>query len=100
MAKTTSNLNCCIATSNNKYWRKTCIDNINLAIKLHNIKRIVVLEHSNCKAYDTTYNNIRNNEKEYHISNITKCIKMLKRIYPNIIISGFYLDNIQDEKIV
>lgn len=89
--------------NNNKNWRKTCIDNINLAVKLHNIKKIVIIEHSDCKAYLETYNNLRHDqdrEKEYHISNIKQCVKFLKRIYPNINISGYYINRVQDEKIV
>lgn len=87
----------------NKNWRKTCIDNINLAIKLHHIKKIVILEHEDCKTYDETYNDFKNNideKKEYHISNIKQCIRILKRIYPGINISGYYLSRTQDEKIV
>ncbi len=94
--------------NSNKYWRKTCIDNINLAIKLHNIKRIVILEHSDCGAYNITYNDVTNfdlvnnsdKEKEYHISNIKKCIITLKAIYPKITFSGFYLSRSDDEKII
>lgn len=94
--------------NSNKFWRKTCIDNINLAIKLHNINRIVIIEHSDCKAYNITYKDVINNdlvnnsdkEKEYHIYNIKKCIKILKTIYPKLNFSGFYLDRVQDEKIV
>jgi hypothetical protein len=89
--------------NNNKNWRRTCIDNINLAIKLHNIKKIVILEHSNCGAYIETYNDLRNDidkEKLYHIANIKKCVNVLKRIYPGIKISGYYLSRDQDEHII
>ena len=89
--------------NNNKNWRRTCIDNINLAIKLHNIKKIVILEHEDCGAYIETYNYLRHSvdkEKEYHISNIKKCVNFLKRIYPGIKISGYYLSRVQDEQIV
>jgi hypothetical protein len=58
--------------------------------------------HTSVGAYIETYNDLRNNtdkEKEYHISNIKQCIRILKRIYPGVKISGFYLSRTQDEKI-
>ena len=40
-----------------------------IAINLHDIKKIILIEHEDCGAYKVTYNN-KNYDKKFHIDNM------------------------------
>ena len=46
-----------------KKWRSTFLDNLSISIKLHNIKRLIVINHSDCGAAK-----IVNGKKEFNYS--------------------------------
>ena len=75
-------------------WRLTLLNHIDLAIKLHDIKKIIVVDHEDCGAYKIFYPDIVSNplvEKKYHCLNITEFIETIKRLYPHLLVEGFYL---------
>lgn len=76
------------------HWKPTFLEHVDLAIKLHHIKKITVIDHEDCGAYHKFYPDTKDDydlERKYHIKNINKCIKHMKKIYPDLIFSGYLL---------
>ena len=75
-------------------WKKSIEDHIDLAIKLHNIKYIYIIDHMKCGAFKKIYNKELTESEEYnlHIKNIYECINTLKEKYPNLEYKGFIMD--------
>lgn len=83
----------------NKYecWHTSYLDHVDLAIKLHDIQTIVVVDHMDCGAYKLLYPelNLQDNpilEKRLHIENIEKFINSMKYMYPQFNYNGYLLD--------
>ena len=75
-------------------WKLTLLNHIDLAIKLHDIKKIVVVDHEDCGAYKIFHPDIIQNplvEKKYHCLNITQFIETIKGLYPHLLVEGYYL---------
>ena len=75
-------------------WSSTLLDHIDLAIELHKIKKIVVIDHEDCGAYKLFYPCLKchsSHERCLHIKNIKKFIKNMKKIYPQLHYSGYLL---------
>lgn len=75
-------------------WPITWRDQVDLAIKLHKIQKIVVIDHEDCGAYKLFYPDLKyhpEREKKYHIKNIKKFIKAVRKIYPNLEYAGYLL---------
>jgi len=75
-------------------WKQTFIDQIDLAIQLHHIKKIVVIDHEDCGAYKLFYPQAEHDpklERELHIKNIRKFIASMKKIYPKLQYAGYLL---------
>lgn len=86
-----------LAYNQNKFksWPITFIDHINIAIELHNIKRIIVFDHMDCGMYHLIYPKVEpdsEEERELHIMNINKFIRRIKRLYPKLAYSGYLLN--------
>jgi len=78
------------------WWPKTFIEHVELAIELHKIKKIVVIDHEDCGAYKLFYPELEKDkchckERELHIKNIKKFIKHMKKKYPYIKYNGYIL---------
>ena len=87
-----------LAVNQTKYphWRQTFIDQVSLAIKLHHIKQLIVFDHMDCGAYQQFYPDLESNsdaERQLHIKNIYIFINNLKKIFPNLIYSGYLIHN-------
>ena len=77
-----------------KHWRKTILDQINLAIELHHIKKLIIFDHMDCGAYQMFYPDLKANSEEervLHFKNITKFINKMKKIFPQLIYSGYLI---------
>lgn len=67
------------------HWHQTFFDHVDLAIKLHKIKAIVVLEHRNCGAYSPKgFNLLPNNptpadERRVHFEQVAKLHEKIPR---------------------
>ncbi len=70
-----------------KKWRSTFLDNLSISIKLHNIKRLIVINHSDCGAAK-----IVNGKKEFnysvenkiHQESFKKIKKILSKKFPTL----------------
>lgn len=66
-------------------WTKTFDQTVELAIKLHNIERIIVIDHFDCQAYKTYYGlpqEPKSDTISYHMNNLKRCIMTLQRRFP------------------
>lgn len=75
-------------------WAPTFTDHVDLALELHHIKKIVVIDHEDCGAYKFFYPQIDeccHCERKYHVKNIKKFIKQMKMLYPQLHYSGYLL---------
>lgn len=78
-----------------KYWGKTFIDILNLAIELHHIRQVIVFDHMDCGAYLLFYPGLKANSEEerlLHIKNINKFISTIRQKYPHLIYSGYIVN--------
>ena len=78
-----------------KCWRTTFLETVKLAIQLHHIGEIVVIDHMDCGAYALLYPHIKMNseeEKNLHIKNINKFIKRMRKFFPKLKYTGYLLD--------
>lgn len=76
-------------------WPITFNKHVELAIELHNIKKIVVIDHEDCGAYKLFYPELHKHpkrERKYHIKNITRFILCMKEAFPDLIYSGYILN--------
>jgi len=76
-------------------WNKTLNKHIELAIKLHNIEEIIVLEHMGCGAYKIFYDNdslSENEELNLHKLNANKFKKIIHSKFPTLKVSAFLMD--------
>ena len=76
----------------NKYltWPASFKNHVDLAIKLHKIKKVVVIDHEDCGAYKAFYPEVKDNiprEDEYHV----KHIKSMEKMYPDLIYAGYLM---------
>lgn len=73
-------------------WDKTFEAHIDLAIKLHGITEIVVIDHSDCGMYKATYGEIYDTEwRALHIENISLFIESLRQKYPALKFKGILI---------
>ena len=72
-------------------WDVTFEDHIELAIDLHQINEIVIIDHSDCGMYQATYNDYEQNWKQLHVSNIKQCINSLKQKHPELKYKGILI---------
>ena len=70
-----------------KKWHKIFWDNLDISIKLHKIKKLIVVNHYDCGAAKIVYKN-RNfnkfNENEIHKISLIKIKKLFKKKYPKL----------------
>mgnify|MGYP000397705651 CR=1 FL=1 len=63
-------------------WDKTCIDHIELAQKIYNIKKIIIIDHEDCEMYKDYYKDLKKHpkrEKKHHINNLTELMEIFEK---------------------
>jgi carbonic anhydrase len=76
-----------VTASKFKKWHQTFWDNIDTSIKLHNIKKLIVINHCDCGAAKIINGQkILNaiNEKKIHKASFLKLKKIFKKKYPKL----------------
>jgi len=81
----------------NKYkcWRETFLQHVDLAINLHKINKIIVIDHMDCGAYKLFYPNMKSNSEEerlLHIKNIKIFVDKLRNIFPQLEHDAYIID--------
>jgi len=70
-----------------KSWHKTFWDNFDTSVKLHNIKKLIVINHRDCgaaKIIDGKKVFTKINETKIHINSFKKIKKIFKKKYPKL----------------
>ena len=70
-----------------KKWHKVFWDNFDTSIKLHNIKKLIVINHRDCgaaKIINGKKEFSRNNETKIHKNSFNKIKKIFKKNYPKL----------------
>ena len=70
-----------------KKWHKVFWDNFDTSIKLHNIKKLIVINHRDCgaaKIINGKKEFSRNNETKIHKNSFNKIKKIFKKKYPKL----------------
>ena len=70
-----------------KKWHKTFWDNIDISIKLHKIKKLIVINHRDCgaaKIINGKKEFSKANEKKVHKNSFLKIKKIFKKKYPKL----------------
>ena len=70
-----------------KKWHKTFWDNIHISVKLHKIKKLIVINHRDCgvaKIINGKKNFNFDNETKIHQKSFKELKKTLKKKYPNL----------------
>ena len=78
-----------VTTKKFKEWHKAFWDNLDTSIKLHNIKRLIVINHRDCgvaKIINGKKEFSMINETKVHKNSFQKIKKMFKRKYPKLTI--------------
>ncbi|MFA3783404.1 carbonic anhydrase [Melioribacteraceae bacterium 4301-Me] len=83
---------------NEKYtsWNETFWQHLQLAIELHNIRKVILMDHRDCGAYRIIlkkdfYKN-RKEETEIHSEYLNKLAKLIKEKYPHLEIEMLLMD--------
>lgn len=79
-----------------KHWGQTFEDLTKLAIQLHDITEVIVIDHMDCGAYAMFYPDIiknSNQEQDLHVKNILKFIKKMKstKRFGKLVYRGFLI---------
>jgi carbonic anhydrase len=73
-----------------KDWPPTFWKHVDLAIKLHKINKVIVVDHDDCGFYKHIYPGIYpGNETKLHTKNLRKLKKELKHRYPKLSYEGY-----------
>ncbi len=76
-----------VTAPNFKKWQKTFWDNLETSIKLHKIRKLIVINHRDCGAAKILGGKKlinKNNETKIHKNSFTKIKKKFKSKYPNL----------------
>lgn len=81
------------------------LKNFEISFELHNVNRIILINHTDCGAYGGSkkFGEDFNGEKEFHKSELTKAVSLLKDKYPDKLIEAYlaiFGEEITFEKIV
>ena len=78
------------------HWAKTLDDHIDISLKLHKIKEIIVIDHIECGAYKTFYDKpdgfSRNDEIELHKKNMQEFSDKMKTKHPDLKVSMYIMN--------
>lgn len=83
-----------LGVNENKLWRATFTNQIDLAIKLHHIKEVVVVDHIDCGMYKNVYGELYSGDNRYnlHRESIRWAIQNISSKYPMLKVKGYLLD--------
>ena len=79
--------------SGSEHWIKVANQHIDIAINLHDIEQIILIDHFDCGAYKIAYGSDRykQNSLKFHTDNLNKAEKKLNTLYPNLSIKKFLI---------
>ena len=81
-----------VTSSKFKKWHKTFLENVSISVKLHKIKKIIVINHRDCgaaKIINKKKDFNKSIETQIHIHSFKKIKKILKRKFSNLQVETF-----------
>ena len=87
-----------LGATTDKYpaWNQTFLDHLDVAIKLHHIKKVIVLDHRDCGAYKVIlgedYAKDPEKEKSVHAERLSSLANIIKTKYPELEIELHLMD--------
>jgi carbonic anhydrase len=80
----------------NKYphWGQTFFEHVGLAIKLHNVHRVIVIDHRDCGAYRIIFGKDTKGEEEkkLHATQLHKLAKLINQKQPKLAVETYLMD--------
>lgn len=74
-------------------FRQTFLQNVQIAIELHHIHTLVVIDHMDCGAYREVYGELAPAEERIlHIQNLKQLQNTMKELYPSLSYSGYLME--------
>ena len=77
------------------HWGKSCLDHMEIGLKLHDFRKIMVIDHEDCGAYKKFFPELIGNlelEKKYHKEYIQKLYEFLLTKFPNMDFESYLMD--------
>lgn len=77
------------------HWGKSCIDHMEIGLKLHDFRKIIVIDHEDCGAFKKFFPELVDNmelERKYHAEYIQKLYEKLLINFPNMEFSSYLMD--------
>ncbi len=73
-------------------WAPTFWKHVDLALKLHEIKKIIIVDHQDCGTYKLIYPDMYSkNEFKYHKENLLELSNKIKELYPKMKVEGYFI---------
>ena len=80
----------------NKDWRKTFDDTVDIAVMLHNIEKVIIIDHMDCGYYHHMYNGGQKlsdqEERRLHYATLRRVVPHLKANHPNLTFEGWLIE--------
>lgn len=76
-------------------WRDTCNKHIELAMQLHDINEVIILDHMDCGAYRILYDSpsmSRQEEYALHKKNLNQIKTMIRQKFPALMVTTYLMD--------
>lgn len=76
-------------------WREMCNKHIELAMELHDINEVIIMDHMDCGAYRILYDNpLMSREEEYklHKENLNQIKTMISQKFPTLMVTTYLMD--------
>ena len=73
-------------------WPSTWLKHLDLAIMLHNIKEVIVIDHEKCGAYRLFYPEMKPTEEfHHHVCELLQFREVITKKYPELTIKTYYM---------
>lgn len=77
------------------HWGKTCIEHMEIGSKLHDFKKIIVIDHEDCGAFKKFFPELIDNvelERQYHAKFIQQLYEILFTNFPNMEFESYLMN--------
>ena len=78
----------------NNAWTKTFDDTVDIAVALHKIKKVIVIDHMDCGYYRALYGQTidAETERKHHIENLHRMVDHLQKYHPTLKVEGWLMN--------
>jgi carbonic anhydrase len=80
----------------NKNWKKVYYEHIDIAIKLHKIKKLWIFSHMDCGMYKVTLDKKKDTDMHLHAEKLNELEEMLKKDYPKLSVRKYIMTDVPE----